>query len=133
MISAYLADKILRRVLRNEAFTPAPTLYLALYSSEMAADGTGGVELSGGSYARMAIDSDTTDWAAPVGKEIANALLITIPVPSANWDEAVYAALIDAASGAGNVYFHDFLNDSFTNLNGARRHFDPAAIVMRMV
>ena len=41
--------------------TPA-TLYIGLYSAAPDADGTGGTELSGGSYARAAVTNNTTNW-----------------------------------------------------------------------
>lgn len=131
MISSYLWNKIAREILRAETETYATTLYLWLGSSPMNADGTGGTELSGSNYSRVAIVCNTSNWAIPSGKEIVNAVAVSLPVPSADWAEAVYAALIDTASGAGNAYFHDAIEQPFTNKNGQVRSFDAGLIVQR--
>ena len=55
-ISNYLEAKILDHVLRNTAYTPASTIYLALHTTDPGEDGSG-AEVTGGSgpYSRKAI------------------------------------------------------------------------------
>ena len=40
-ISTYLADKLFNHVLRNEVYTPPAKVYLALYTTDPTAAGTG--------------------------------------------------------------------------------------------
>src|SRR5260221_10682136 len=57
--STYLEDKLLNWM-KGTAFGAAPaTVYVALFTTAPADDGTGGVEESGGSYARAAITTST--------------------------------------------------------------------------
>ena len=55
-ISNYLEAKILDHVLRNTAYTPASTVYLALHTTDPGEDGSG-AEVTGGSgpYSRKSI------------------------------------------------------------------------------
>ncbi len=52
--TVYLRNLIINRFLRNQAHTPAATIYAALYESATDING-GGTEVAGGSYARQAV------------------------------------------------------------------------------
>ena len=54
-VSRYLANALLNHTLRNVTYTSPAAVYLALFTTMPATDGTGGVEVAGGSYARQAI------------------------------------------------------------------------------
>src|SRR5260221_5898206 len=57
--STYLEDKMLNWM-KGTAFGAAPaTVYVALFTTAPADDGTGAVEVSGGCYARAAITTST--------------------------------------------------------------------------
>ena len=50
--SNFMENKIIDHMLRNQAYTPPATVYVALYTSDPT-DADTGTEVSGGSYARQ--------------------------------------------------------------------------------
>lgn len=101
----HLENELLDHVFRNASYTPAATVYVALFTS--ATDDTGaGTEVSGGSYARQAV----TFGAAAAGA-ISNSAEINFPTATANWGTITHAAIMDAAS-AGNMLAHTALDAS---------------------
>lgn len=99
--SDFLEDTILNHVLRNTAYTPATTVEIALFTTLPGEDGTGGVEVSGGSYARQ-----TVTFAAPVSGSVSNQGAVTFPQATANWGTIVGVGIYeDAGAGANLLYF----------------------------
>lgn len=124
--SDYLENKILDQLLRGIAYTWPTTVYVALLTAAPN-DAGGGTEVSGGSYARVAVTSATTAWnntqgnttGASTGTDgtIENATTITFPTPTAGWGTVTHFAVYDAASG-GNLLFQAALSVSKTINNG---------------
>jgi len=83
-------------------YSPA-TWYFALFTVAPNDDGTGGTEVSGGSYARVAKTNNTTNFpaATTVSGETrkTNGTAITWPTPTANWGEVTHYGIFTAASG----------------------------------
>lgn len=76
------------------------TFYLALFTTDPGEAG-GGVEVTGGAYARQAITNDTTNWPLAAGSSKSNAVAKSFPAATANWGTVTYAALMTAlAAGA---------------------------------
>ena len=50
----FLENKIIDHMLRNQAYTPPTTVYVALFTTATT-DAGGGTEVSGGAYARQAV------------------------------------------------------------------------------
>ena len=105
-LSNYLANNIFNHALGSVSFTPASTLYAVLCTTAPAADGTGLVEVSGGSYARVAITNNTTNFPSSSGgtRQITNGTLINFGTSTGSWGSVVAVAFYDAAI-AGNLYF----------------------------
>ena len=61
-LSDYLENKLIDHVFRGTAYTAPGTVYVALFTSACS-DSAGGTEVSGGSYARAALTTTTTNWA----------------------------------------------------------------------
>lgn len=97
-VSTYLANKLLDHVLRNVSYTPPATVYLALYTSNPTAADTG-TEVSGGSYARVAVT-----FAAAATRATSNSAVIDTPSASASWGTPTHYGIRDAAA-AGNLLF----------------------------
>jgi hypothetical protein len=99
--SDFLENTILNHVLRNTPYTPSTTIEVYLFTTLPAEAGTGGVEVSGGSYARQ-----TVTFGAPSGGTVANTGSVTFPQASASWGTVVGLGLY-ANSGAGSqlLYF----------------------------
>lgn len=101
--STYLANKILDYVFGKVAWEPADTLYLGFLSSPANSDGSGGTELTGDNYSRIALDNDLVTFLLASARQKLNDIEIPIPTPSADWLGIVGWKLWDASSG-GNVY-----------------------------
>lgn len=104
--STFSANTWLDEVLGGSDYTPASTVYVALYTVTPGANG-GGTEVSGGSYARVAVTNNSTNWPAASGGVKANGAAITFPTASASWGTVTGFALMDAASGGNELYFGD--------------------------
>lgn len=105
--SDYLETVVLNHFLRNIATTSPTTVYVALYTTLPNEDGTGGVEVTGGSYARQAVTFD-----APIANQTTNSGDITFPTATADWGTVVGFALLDAVT-VGNLLY-------LANLTAAR-------------
>lgn len=130
-LTDYLENKLVDWLLRGQTFTPPATLYVALFTTAPADDGTGGVEVSGGSYARVAVTSNTTNWdntqgadstavSSGTGGSVGNRVNFIFPSPTADWGLVVSFGLFDASTGGNCLMVADIMT-ARTILNG-----DPA-------
>jgi len=109
--SDYAWHKIFDHSVGKTAWT-MPTAYMALFTTLPKSDGTGGVEVSGGSYARVTTSGAT--WNAAGGSAPSfnsNAATISFPLSTASWGAVCGWGIMDAVSG-GNQIFADFLGAS---------------------
>ena len=98
-ISTYLANALLGHAFDYASYTmPAPYLGLFTTTPTMPA-GTGGVEVTGGSYARQSL---TAGFAAPSAGSITNVSTVTFPTPTASWGSVTGVGLFDAST-SGNL------------------------------
>lgn len=127
-ISDYLENKIIDWLMRAQAFTPPATIYVALMTTNENDASSGEVEVTGGSYARVAVTSSLANWAGTqaagsttastgTGGQTSNNAAITFPAPTANWGTVTGVAIYDAAT-AGNLLLHAALTQSKTVNNG---------------
>ncbi len=95
--SDYLEGQIGTHLLRTGSWAKPSTIYVALFTTLPAEDGTGGVEVSGGSYARVLHGPSDAAWSAPTAGngEHANASNVVFPSPTGNWGNVVGFALYD--------------------------------------
>lgn len=108
------------------------TQYFALFTTLPAADGTGGVEVSGSNYSRAAFTNNGTNWPAASGSNPAtksNAVAITFPVPSGAWGTVVGFGYYDAAS-SGNLWRAGTLSASVAPLSGNTVLFQISAVTV---
>ena len=75
------------------------TLYVALYTTAPDDDGAGGVEVSGGSYARVAF----SDWTTASNGNKSNNTAIEFAEATASWGTIVAATVMDAATLGNQV------------------------------
>lgn len=126
-LSDFAENKAVDAVLRGQALGAPATMYAALYTT-CPTDSTAGTEVTGGSYARVAITSSLANWAGTqsagstvastgTGGTTSNNAAITFPAPTANWGVVTCFALTDAAS-AGNIWIYNTLTASKTINNG---------------
>lgn len=108
--SDYLEKRILDHFLGATASTPAATVYIALSTAAYsdAATSASMAEVSGGSYARVAVTNNATNWPAATGTSPAtkqNGTAFTFPTASGAWGTVTSFYIVDVISGAGNVYY----------------------------
>lgn len=119
-LSDYLENKLLDHCFRNTAFTSPTTVYAALFTT-IPTDAGPGTEVSGGSYARIAITN-----AAAASGAISNSTAVTFPAATGSWGSIVAFAIFDALTvgnmlawgellGARKVFVVDPTTDTFTS------------------
>ncbi len=116
MYSDYLENKIVDWLYRGQAWTPPATRYFALLTANTDDDSAPLTEVSGGSYARVAVASNMTNFAGTQGAgtttvssgssgTTSNNVAVTFPTPTGNWTpttQIVMVATFDAPTG-GNL------------------------------
>lgn len=118
----YLELKILDHVVGKTSFTMPTHIWVALYTTAPNDASTGttpspGVEVSGGSYARVdAVGAAGFNASASAG-QTANSVAITFPAPTANWGTIVAFAVCDASTN-GNMLFWGLVTPNKTVNNG---------------
>jgi len=104
--SNYLELELLDHVLGNAAYSAPGTVWVALYTVAPT-DAGGGTEATGGSYARVAVVNNDTNWPAASGGAKSNGAAVTFPQASASWGTVVAFAILDAASSGNFLYWGD--------------------------
>lgn len=105
----YLRDKLLNWI-KGTTFGTAPTpVYVALFTvaptDAYTSGSPTGTEVSGGSYARVAIAwSGITDTTG-VSSSMSNSAQIAFVQATGNWGTVVDAAIMDAPTGGNMLYF----------------------------
>lgn len=105
-LTDYSENNTINWIFRGVTFPTPGGIYIGLFTVIPSADaGTGGTEVSGGSYARQSVTRNTTEWKDPstaTQGTTSNVNAITFPTASANWGTVVAAAIHDAVT-AGNM------------------------------
>jgi len=115
--SNFLEDEILDHVFGAAAYTAPATVYVSLYTVTPTDASASGTEVTGGSYARVAVTNNATNWPASSGGAKANGTAITFPAPTASWGTVVAFAIYDAAT-VGNELAWGALTVNKTINNG---------------
>jgi hypothetical protein len=103
-LSSYLENKLNDHVLGGSDFTRPANVHFALFTAAPTESG-GGTECSGGSYARVSVTNNSTNFPASVSGVKANGGTITFPTASANWGTVTAFGVFDASSGGNLLYF----------------------------
>ena len=133
--SDYLENRVLDHFLGGVASTAPATVYVGLLTTAMSDASTSGtpspgVEVTGGSYARVAVTNNATNWPAASGGAKANGTVITFPAPTANWGTVVAAAIMDAATSGNMLYWFDLTTSRTINNGDGAPSFASGAIVI---
>lgn len=133
----FLENKIIDWLMRAQAIgitgasagagSGPATLYVALYTTTPT-DSTAGTEVTGGSYARVAVTSSLASWAGTqsagsttassgTGGTTSNNGAVTFPAPTANWGLVTGFGLLDAST-AGNLLIYAALTTPKTINSG---------------
>lgn len=107
-ISNYLADFVNDWMHGNAVtFSPPATTYFALMTTMPTSSG-GGAEVTGGSYVRLAVTNNATNWPASSGGVKRNGTPMTWVTPTADWGNILGVAEYDASTGGNLLMFAAF-------------------------
>lgn len=129
-LTNFAENKVIDALMRAQAIGTPATWYVGLFTAAPSDTG-GGTEVSGGSYARVAVTAGLTQWAGTQGAgtttassgtngTTSNNAAITFPAPTASWGTVTHVGIFDAST-AGNLWVYTALTASKTVNNG-----DPA-------
>lgn len=108
--SNYLEDQIGTHLLRTASWTKPAGIWVALFTVMPDEAGTGGTEVTGGSYARVQHGPSDATWLGPTdgNGQFSNIGAVLFPAPTADWNSVVGFALYDAVTAgnylAGNAF-----------------------------
>jgi hypothetical protein len=115
-ITNFLEDELLDHVC-NAAFTPSPTLFVALCTQDPLDTATGAAMFevpNAGAYARTAITFN-----AAATRRVIQTADVVFPQASAPWGTITHWAIVSTATyGGGQVYAHGSFLASFAPVNG---------------
>lgn len=97
--SNYLKDKVLDHLFGRTTFTAPATLYYAAMTTMPTDAGTGGVEATGGVYARVAFTNNTSNFSASASQVKVNAVSIDFGTQTTALGTIVGIAIYDASPG----------------------------------
>jgi hypothetical protein len=117
------------------ATTWAPaTWYLGLSTTTPADDGTGFTEPAGGSYARVALTNNSTNFPAassPGGITTkSNGAKFTFPNPTGNWGQVTHYGFFTASSGGTPEYTNPLDTSINPKTGNSPVEFDVGQLVM---
>lgn len=110
----YLENSLVDLIFRAQTLTLPGSLHFGLYTAAPS-DAGGGTEVSGGSYARVAVTRSLANFAgtqsagsttASSGSsgQTSNNGTVTFPAPTGNWGTITHLGVFDASTG-GNLLF----------------------------
>lgn len=102
--SDYLENKVLDHVLGGGDYTRPSTVYVALYTATPS-DSGGGTEVSGGSYARVSVTNNSTNFPAASSGAKSNGTAFTFPKATADWGTIVAWSIKDASTSGNTLYW----------------------------
>ena len=109
----FLENELLDHVWGNAAYSAPATIYVGLSTADPLDDGSGIAEPAGGSYARVAVTNNATNWPAASGGAKSNGTAVTFPKATAGWGVVTHFFCSDLATG-GNMLGHGSLTASKT-------------------
>lgn len=142
-LSDYAENKAVDDLFRGTDYAAtSPANFYVFLSSSPCSDASIGTELSGGSYARVAIARSQAAWKGTHGSVtgassgtngvISNAAAITFTTATGDWTTATYYGLVDTASGAGNVIGCNALSTPRTVTTGQTPSFGIGAFTIQI-
>jgi hypothetical protein len=140
-MSNYLENKLIDHIFRGISYTPPSTVYIGLLTVG-ASEGASGTEVSGGSYARVAVTANTSNFKGTHGTTsgassgtsgtTTNAVTVTFPTPTADWGVVTSTAIFDAPSGGNVLFYSPLLNNKTINNGDAAPSFNVDALSIQL-
>jgi hypothetical protein len=121
--------KVLDNIFRSASLgLDATNLWVGLFTAAPS-DSATGTEVTGGSYARVAVNRTGTGWNAATGALALtdNTGVITFPVATANWGTVTHFGIFDAVTAGNLLYWADLTTTKVIN-NGDSSNFAAGAL-----
>ena len=110
-MSNYLENALINGTLRATSYTAPTTVYVGLYTTDPT-DANTGTEVSGGSYARVAVT-----FGAPSNGVSTNSAAVEFAAATGSWGTVGWIGILDALT-TGNLLYHTPLDVSKTISSG---------------
>ena len=113
---------------------PNTPTHIGLFTTEPADDATGGVEATGGSYAREALAKNGTNWGSSAGgapSTIETLVDVTFTTATADWGTIVAWGYFTAISGGTLLFFGSLDTDKAID-NGDTAKFTAGNITAKL-
>ena len=136
-LNDYSENKIADHVFRGTAFseTAPASYYVALFTTSCT-DAALGTEVTGGSYARVAIARSQAAWNGThgnaTGGTISNAGTLTFPAPTANWGSVTAFGMLDASTAGNPIVCTDLTTPKTINNGDAAPAFAIGALTIQI-
>jgi hypothetical protein len=121
-----LEEYIKNEVLGAVAYAASATVYIGLWTSALSDTSTSASagEVSGGSYARVAVTNNTTNFNSVTTGNKVNSTAWTFPAATANWGTVTHVGVFAVASGAGDMLLWADLTTAKAINNGDTAQFN---------
>lgn len=141
-LTNYTENKVIDWLFRGQTFTPPATIYVGLLTAACS-DSSAGTEVTGGSYARVAVVGSLANWAGTqsagstiassgTGGTTSNNVAIAFPTPSANWGVVTHFALWDASSAGNQIICKSLTASKSINLGDPAPQFAIGTLTFRI-
>ena len=131
-LTNYTENNLINHIFRTASFTKPTTLYIGLITT--LTDGEAGtvIEVTGGSYTRIARNPLDANWAASITDgTTSNTAVITFPAATANWGTVNAFGIWDNAT-AGNLLIYSSLTAPRTITEGTTPSFGVGALTFQI-
>ena len=118
----FLELEVLDHVFSAATYTAPATMHVGLSTTTITDAGGNITEPSGGSYARVSVTNNATNWPAAAAGAKANGAAFTFPAATASWGTVTDFFISDAASG-GNILCYGVLTTPKTIDSGDTASF----------
>lgn len=105
----------------SQVLGPA-TWYLALFTTAAGDAGTGGIEVSGNGYSRLAVTNNPANF--PSGNPKANASTLRWPTSTGAWGTPVQVGFFTASTGGTSQVLADIPANKRQNIDAANQAFE---------
>jgi hypothetical protein len=125
ILTNYSIPKVLDAIFGASAIGTPATFYAALFTTAPTAS-SAGVEVTGGSYARVSITNNSTNFPNTSAQIKSNGTAINWPVSTGAWGTVVAWGLYDAST-AGNLWAYGSITSQVLN-SGDTMYFSIGAL-----
>lgn len=113
------------------SYSVPSTLYFGLSTTSINIDGSGGSEPSGGSYARVSLTNNKTNWGNASNASLTNSTAVQFAESSASWGTITTVFISDALT-SGNVWWYDTLTPARSVSSATTVLFAIGAVTVQM-